>query len=299
MEQDFAAILRAAVHDRGLSLDSLRRELARHGHELSAATLSYWQSGRSQPERASSLLALRTLEEVLRVPPGHLASALTPRRRGREARIEPSEQRLAVPGQAGQLLEDLAASLGLSWDHGLERISVHDRMQLRDDRTEESHAVREIIRAVRPGVDRYPMWYRGEDLGGLPMLTAVENCRLGRVAQSPPDNVIVVEMLLERPLLQGESVLVEHLVEIRGNREPVMWWTRWVNHRVREIHLEVKFHPADLPIHVERFVQQNAAPVIEPVALSGPTAHLLTLDFGPGTCGLRWDWADAQAPALT
>lgn len=59
-----------------------------------------------------------------------------------------------------------------------------------------------------------------------------------------------------------------------------MWWTRWVNHRVREIHLEVKFHPADLPLHVERFVQQAGAPVIEPVP-SGPTAHLLTLDSGP------------------
>lgn len=68
MEQDFAAILRAAVQARGLSLDSLRRELSRHGHELSAATLSYWQSGRSQPERASSLLALRTWKRSFECP---------------------------------------------------------------------------------------------------------------------------------------------------------------------------------------------------------------------------------------
>lgn len=85
------------------------------------------------------------------MPPGHLASALTPTPAGPGSQVSQVNRPLAVPGSAG--LKDLAASLGLSWDHGLERIDVHNRMQLRNDRTEESHAVREIIRAVRPGVD--------------------------------------------------------------------------------------------------------------------------------------------------
>lgn len=51
---------------------------------VSPATLSYWQSGRSRPERRDSLIALRHLEGVLEVPQGSLAALLgPPRPRGR------------------------------------------------------------------------------------------------------------------------------------------------------------------------------------------------------------------------
>ena len=48
-------------------------ELGEHGVRVSLATLSYWQSGRSRPERRESLIALQHLEDVLRVPRGSLA----------------------------------------------------------------------------------------------------------------------------------------------------------------------------------------------------------------------------------
>ena len=78
----FSAALRAAIAQRGLSLDRIRYHLIQRGHELSVATISYWQSGRSRPERASSIAAIAALEDILGLENGHLAAKLPARRRG-------------------------------------------------------------------------------------------------------------------------------------------------------------------------------------------------------------------------
>ena len=72
----FAGALRRAIVDSGLGLERLQARLLARGVRLSTATLSYWQSGRSEPGRRSSLAALAHLEEVLKVPPGSLAAHL-------------------------------------------------------------------------------------------------------------------------------------------------------------------------------------------------------------------------------
>lgn len=77
--KDFAGALRAAVTARGLSLSRLRARLAEHGISVSTATLSYWQSGRSRPERAASRAAIGPLEDVLELPRGFLAVRLPTR----------------------------------------------------------------------------------------------------------------------------------------------------------------------------------------------------------------------------
>ncbi|TDD41467.1 hypothetical protein [Saccharopolyspora elongata] len=45
-----------------VALEGLRGRLARRGIKVSLASLSYWQQGRSRPERADSLRALRAIE---------------------------------------------------------------------------------------------------------------------------------------------------------------------------------------------------------------------------------------------
>jgi hypothetical protein len=258
---------------------------------LSVATLSYWQSGRSRPERSASLSALGALEEILAVKRGELARRLPPRRRAMVAHdADGAGRNGALVYADSQLLDRLVEEVGLSWDAGIERISVHDRMRLRADRTEDFHAVREIIRATRDGVDRYPMWYGGDALPRPPELAAVTNCRIGRVARAPDRSYIVAEVLLERPLRQGESVLVEHEVVSSEHTEPLTRWTRGTSRKAREIHLEVRFHDEDIPLSAEKLVITDGVEKLEPVVLTGPTLHLLTLDFGPGICGLRWSW---------
>jgi len=83
-EREFADVLRAAIQARGLGLERIRERLLVQGVSVSMATLSYWQSGRSRPERRDSLAAVALLEEVLELPVGTLSGSLgPPRPRGR------------------------------------------------------------------------------------------------------------------------------------------------------------------------------------------------------------------------
>jgi len=56
---EFAIRLRAAIATSGLSLDRIQARLRARGVVVSVTALSYWQSGKRQPERQSSLSAVR------------------------------------------------------------------------------------------------------------------------------------------------------------------------------------------------------------------------------------------------
>jgi len=66
----FDAALRAAIRARGLSLDRLREHLRARGVTVTTATLSYWQSGRSRPERRDSVRPDRWVVRVTDYRPG-------------------------------------------------------------------------------------------------------------------------------------------------------------------------------------------------------------------------------------
>ncbi|MEQ4605719.1 helix-turn-helix transcriptional regulator [Streptomyces cavourensis] len=83
----FGQALREARERKGLTLARLRDHLARRGVRVSTVTLSHWQRGRSQPERAESLRAVSAIESILGCPAGGLLALLGPRRpRGRPRR---------------------------------------------------------------------------------------------------------------------------------------------------------------------------------------------------------------------
>ena len=79
----FSEAFADAVSERGVSLAWLHQRLVESGHPVSPAALSYWRSGRSQPERGTSRDALVEIERLLRVVPGSLISRLGPSRRPR------------------------------------------------------------------------------------------------------------------------------------------------------------------------------------------------------------------------
>ena len=80
-EPGFPQAFAEALVRRGVSLAWLQERLVERGHPVSPAALSYWRSGRSQPERGTSLDALVEIERLLRVEPGHLVARLGPSRR--------------------------------------------------------------------------------------------------------------------------------------------------------------------------------------------------------------------------
>src|SRR5436190_13186794 len=71
----------AALRRRRVSLAWLHQRLVERGRPVSPAALSYWRSGRSQPERVTSRDALVEIERLLDVTPGGLTGLLGPSRR--------------------------------------------------------------------------------------------------------------------------------------------------------------------------------------------------------------------------
>ncbi|MGH3433491.1 MAG: hypothetical protein ACRDQB_11720 [Thermocrispum sp.] len=83
----FSQELRAAIKASGLGLDRIQARLRGRGIPVSVTALSYWQSGKRQPERARSISAVHALEVILQRPAGSLVRLLQPPRpRGQAAR---------------------------------------------------------------------------------------------------------------------------------------------------------------------------------------------------------------------
>lgn len=98
-EPTFAEAFSAAVARRGRTLSWIQQRLADSGFKVSVATLSYWQSGRSEPGRRTSLGAIEVLEDVLEVPRDSLRHRLAgPKPRGRavHARARLSDRATAI-----------------------------------------------------------------------------------------------------------------------------------------------------------------------------------------------------------
>lgn len=291
---EFADALRAAMDSRGLTLDRIRFHLRERGHDVSLATLSYWRSGRSRPERASSLASLGALEELLRVPRGSLARTLPPNRR----RPLPVLSPIAAPGQKRPLHDEtvdaLAAGLGLEWGWGLERLSVHDLIDIQADRRTATHVVREVVRATEERVERFPVYYNADDPGSTPDVLALRNCHRGRTARDEERGIIVAELILDPPLRGGDAVPIEYELAVTGLSTDRDGWERGVLRNTREVMLEVSFAPEALPTSFSEHVLLNGVQTRTPRRLRGNRLDLLATDFGPGLFGGAWSW-DAHA----
>lgn len=280
--------MRAAVQGRGLSLELIRRQLESRGHRVSVATLSYWQAGRRRPERPESIAALDVLEEILAVPPGALVSLLpqpgAARRRRPRARVD------SVDAKDVALLADLADQLGLSWDAGLEPMSIHHCLRVRPDRTEGRHDLLEVLTPTRPGVRRYPLWFQAEELAVSPVLSAGGNCDIGESVRDDERNLLVLEVLLDRSTQLGEPLLVAHRFECRGSQEPVTWWSHVQATRVDDIHLQLTFPREDRPRRVEAVTTDVAGIVVHRLPRVRESYSFRTSHFGPGEILVRWSW---------
>lgn len=280
----FADALRTAMDARGLGLDRITEHLAQRGVSVSAATLSYWRSGRSQPGRRSSLAALPHLEDVLGLPSGSLTATLpstrerTPRRavRGLDV-LWPEEAHSAVLGR-----------LDTSWDTELARVSVHDILRLGPDRRQVRLTVRQAMRARADGPDRRVVMHSQDDLGaGLPEIRPLRGCALGRVERDPEAGVVGAELLFFRPLRRGETVIVKYDVVSPAPGPCEREYTRRLRLPMREYLLEVAFDARALPESVAAFTEGRE----QPIALDEDRrAHLVHTDTAPGTTGIRWSW---------
>jgi hypothetical protein len=293
----FATQLRAAIATSGLSLDRLQARLRARGVVVSVTALSYWQSGKRQPERQSSLSAVRTLEEILDVPAGALLGLLPPPRpRGGAAKRYAGGEPMSFSREVLQpLLDKVGAPHALERQHPLKLVGLHDLCEIAADGGQRSMTARAVFQAGTDGQDRWLLVYSQDDpAAGPPELHAVRNCRIGRAEVDEAHGLIVAELVFDQPIDRGETHLIEYTLTNSGPPYPECRNTHYREFRrsVREYLLEVRFAPGTAPDQCWQYSHQGTAGTLarRPLKLDGADGvHAVALDFGPGVFGIDWD----------
>jgi hypothetical protein len=290
----FAEALRAAIQARGLGLERIQERLAREGISVSVATLSYWQNGRSRPERHGSLRALGCLEGVLELPRGTLVGLLPPpRTRGRWLKAADDGHAMSAFWPQAEQVTDLLDGVDTRWDDRLARISQHDRVTVGADRGERSFLSRQVLRAEADGPDRWVViMHLDENDRPAPRVRALRNCRAGRVVARPEIGFLAAELLFERPLRRGETVITEHELVNSGPFPLSTNYERKFRFPVREYVLEVGFDPGEKPVRCTRYSRPDGEPEKSAAVPMDEVSevHAVALGFGPGCYGFRWEW---------
>ena len=301
----FENALRAAIRSSRLSLERIQHRLRARGTPVSITALSYWQSGRRRPERPDSLLALRELEDVLGLSAGALSSLLgPPRPRGRTRQAATDAPPLSdLWWSEDSSATELLNRVDTSPDGKLTRLSHHDLLHVDGHGNQRKVRSRKLVRAESNDADRWVMVFDGAASAERPpVIRPIRSCRLGQVLTDHARDLVVAELLFDRPLQRGETILLEYeVVDVPNDPGPNDYtFCRLFRLPVRQYVLEVQFDPACPPTKCESFVADPGGTDTEaptPLQLDryGRT-HAVALDFGLGVFGARWVPAESSRP---
>jgi hypothetical protein len=287
-EVSFPDAFAEAVTRRGVTLAWVHERLVERGCPVSPTALSYWRSGRSQPERGTSLDALAEIERLLRVTPGGLTSLLGPSRRPGPRPGEKSMRELfadtpgVVPALAALGFEGLYDELTEQLRHITVDIDAQGVATLVE--------VRAIMQARHDGARRSPLIVAAYEGGRAPRFVPVAGCSIGRHFVDPQTGVFAAELLVDRPLAKDESCLYEINIEL-GKPSDDTWFDHYAARRLGELLVWVRFDPTKVPAKVERYVRTEDGEDSEQIHLGGGSSvHALARAFGPGMLGIRWSW---------
>lgn len=286
----FAQVLDHALNVRGLSLERVQHHLAERGVRVSRGALSYWRHGRSRPERAESLRAVRALEDLLGLTAGALVSMLgPPRPRGRR-RAEPGsvDRRRLWPTHT-PLLADLDAPP----DGQLRYLSVHEHVLVNEHRQLATLRTRLVLEALADHVDRCLVYQWSEASERLPVLTEPRYCRPGRIRRNEAAGATVCELVLDQRLSAGERMVVEFCWVSQPDGPELTFFHRRFTRPVREFVLQVEF-TGQVPATCVPYRQLTADSPrhLDPPLWIGAsrTAHSVLTDVRPGVVGVSWTW---------
>ncbi|MFE6743005.1 RAD23 family protein [Streptomyces tubercidicus] len=294
-EPTFATAFRQALRQRGLSLGRVRDRLEVHGVTLSLATLSYWQRGRSQPERAQSLRAVDALETILVLPEGTLRSLVGPHRpRGRAVS---GPQDLTASQRVFGENSVVERALGEEFAHfneDLSSLAIHETVRLDENRCIRQTAVNQVLRATCEGASRMTVVHSIDDHAPESIDVSVRCGKLGAVRFLPELRSIVAEILFGRELAKNETMVVDYAVTLGPSRQISTHHERSTRVNLREFLLHVYFHPAALPVschpyYLERIGAERRYTHRIPLDVSH-SAHMLPTKCPAGIYGMSWEW---------
>lgn len=162
-------------------------------------------------------------------------------------------------------------------------------MTLSADGSVRSIDVHVLLLALHAGADRFPVWCDNSDPAAAPALVPQVNCHLGRVLAEEPSRGLVAEVLLDRPLRLGETVVAQYRVVWERSCVRQREFVRGLVGGVRELGVEVRFDPAVLPASVEHIAVVEGAQTSRALPVT-ESIQLVLLDRPAGSYGLRWVW---------
>ncbi|WP_030570655.1 polysaccharide deacetylase family protein [Streptomyces aureocirculatus] len=289
----FATVFRQALRRRGLPLERIRDHLQAHGIHVSLATLSYWQSGRSQPEKAQSLRAVDALEPLLGFPAGTLRSLLGPRRpRG----WAPPHNPTAVRDVYGEN-SDVEQVLGESFPHfnaGVRHLVIHETVNVNEHRFVDETRVTMVVRAVRSGVEHLTVIHSLDSPEAETIALSVPFGPPPPIRFLPGLDCVAADLPLARRLATNETAVVEYTLRAASTVGVSTFHERRVISPLRSYLLQARFHPRAVPSNCWHFYRKQLGD--EPqsrhrVTLDEfHTTHLLPTKCTPGVYGIEWEW---------
>jgi hypothetical protein len=292
----FHAALRAAIEVRGLALQRIQVRLAEQGLHVGLTTLSYWQQGRSRPERRDSLRAVSALEGILGLPPTALTVLLgPPRPRGRGVGLPAGAFRYAELFTPVTTLDRMLADLDNPADGRLHTVSLFEDVDIGSGHNAWRRRCLQVL-AAHQEADRYVTIFHadpGAEVGQIE-ITARANCRVGRVGRDHDSRLIVAELLFDRMLRVGDTAIIDYeFVDHSG--VACHEYHRGVRFPTRQFVLQVRFDGGALPVRCYRYTRRHVSgpeTSREELTLSGHhTVHVVEPDIRPGIVGIRWDWS--------
>ncbi len=281
----FHAAFRAAVRERGLTLERLRSHLGRRGISVGVSSLSDWQHGRSRPG-PGSVRAVSALEEVL----GLRADSLVRLLAAAAHRANPRDGLDERADVIAALLDDLPGG----GQRDVDVLSRHDKVCVDAHRRAAVVWSRIVVRARVDGVDRFVLRYFG-DAGcevDAVRLGLLENCRLGEVRRHAA-GIVVAELLFDEALSAGQTwVFEKQIVDQTG--KPCTEHAHGFLRNEEQYVLEVRFDPDRLPVDCHVFGQpglHDERRRIGDLAVNRQHAvHLHASGVSAGLIGIGWSW---------
>ncbi|WP_051386378.1 helix-turn-helix domain-containing protein [Actinokineospora inagensis] len=293
-KETFSEALRAAIHRRDLTLDRIRSRLAARGVDVSLATLSYWQQGRSRPERAKSLRALRELEAILNLPSNALFDLLDPPKpRGRLVGLANGVTGARLYGDNSPI----RGVLGGSFEHfndGIQPMSLAETCEVDASRSLRRITTVHVLRAIHPDQDRFLVVHGVDEGDAMPTDIRVHTGHLGDTRIDTANGFFAADIHFGRVLAKNETTIVEYETVLGESPTP----SRFHEHRFRtpvhSVLLRARFAPDALPARCYAYYRDSvpsSAKQRRRLAIDGShTVHSFLPRCAPGVHGFSWQW---------
>lgn len=272
----------------GLTLQALSGRLDRRGIRVSTSTLSAWEKGHNNPERARSLEAVRALEDIWRLPRNTLVRLLAPSRRRPSAKLPTSASGIPSPEFYEELYEQAG---GIPPQRVLDDHEFH---YVGADGMPHLHRSRLVVEATEDGLNRYLVVAGSTRRARPPEVRGVENCRRGRTWEHPA-GLFAFELLFDTSLRRGETHLFEFETVLTHVEDPEPWFRRYPFEQLRQFVLQVTFDEERLPTRVFRCMWDSfgGPPIdLEELHLDRQrSVHVVEISPPANTPrGIRWEW---------